>query len=524
MKKLLKNTVIGLCVIAVVVAILISAKYVRSEAKKDVLQYKEPGSIQSASNPKTVNLKDGQVYNIKAGFVTKDIDGVEQNMLAYNNSIPGPTLKVKQGSEATLKFTNEINLESTINAHGLRQDIKMDGMVPYSQDPVKEGDTFSYKWKFDTPGIYWYHPTTREDYQQGTGLYGTIMVEPKEADYWPLADESETLVLSDVLTDETTGIIKPFNKVEADKSLMGRYGNIVLINGDSSWEGKAKVNSVKRYYLVNASSARPYVFSLKGVQMKVVGSDSGRVGVERIVDELIIGPGERYVVDVLFSEKGKVNIVNDAPENKSDIGEIDVAENPKSTIASLGFPDLRTNQDVVNSISELAQQVTGEKHLSLTLSLGKNSSLDIVKDKTESILNTNESETDPYSGINWKPLKNNGKNNDATWQIADIDESKSNSQVEWKFKKGDVVRIRINNYGETLYPVQHPIYIHGQRFSVASINGLANPNVEWKDTVLIPSGTEYELLVVMDNPGQWIISSQTPSHFENGMFIKFKVS
>ena len=89
----------------------------------------------------------------------------------------------------------------------------MDGMVPYSQDPVKEGDTFSYKWKFDTPGIYWYHPTTREDYQQGTGLYGTIMVEPKEADYWPLADESETLVLSDVLTDETTGIIKPFNKV-----------------------------------------------------------------------------------------------------------------------------------------------------------------------------------------------------------------------------------------------------------------------------------------------------------------------
>ncbi len=62
MKKLLKNTVIGLCVIAVVVAILISAKYVRSEAKKDVLQYKEPGSIQSASNPKTVNLKDGQVY------------------------------------------------------------------------------------------------------------------------------------------------------------------------------------------------------------------------------------------------------------------------------------------------------------------------------------------------------------------------------------------------------------------------------------------------------------------------------
>ena len=123
---------------------------------------------------------------------------------------------------------------------------------------------------------------------------------------------------------------------------MGRYGNIVLINGDSSWEGKAKVNSVKRYYLVNASSARPYVFSLKGVQMKVVGSDSGRVGVERIVDELIIGPGERYVVDVLFSEKGKVNIVNDAPENKSDIGEIDVAENPKSTIASLGFPDLRT--------------------------------------------------------------------------------------------------------------------------------------------------------------------------------------
>lgn len=74
------------------------------------------------------------------------------------------------------------------------------------------------------PGVYWYHPHIREDYQQGSGMYGAIVVEPKTANYWPAADNEQTLILADALIDEN-GKLVPFDS-KADHTLMGRYGNL----------------------------------------------------------------------------------------------------------------------------------------------------------------------------------------------------------------------------------------------------------------------------------------------------------
>lgn len=125
-------------------------------------------------------------------------------------------------------------------------------------------------------------------------------------------------------------------------------------------------------------------------------------------------------------------------------------------------------------------------------------------------------------GIEWTDSDMTMSGN-AKWQITDQDTGKVNSAVQWKFKKGDVVRITINNDGNAMHPMQHPIHIHGQRFAVVSQNGTPNPNSQWKDTVTIPSGQTYELLVAMDNPGEWMLHCHIGEHLESGMAISFKV-
>ena len=72
--------------------------------------------------------------------------------------------------------------------------------------------------------------------------------------------------------------------------------------------------------------------------------------------------------------------------------------------------------------------------------------------------------------------------------------------------------------------MMHPIHLHGQRFVVVSKNGQANTNIEWKDTITIPSGQTYELIAVMDNPGEWMLHCHIAEHLEAGMAISFKVS
>ena len=74
-----------------------------------------------------------------------------------------------------------------------------------------------------------------------------------------------------------------------------------------------------------------------------------------------------------------------------------------------------------------------------------------------------------------------------------------------------------------MHPMQHPIHIHGQRFLVLSTNNTQTNNFVWKDTALIQTGDTVELLVQMDNPGDWVIHCHIPEHMEAGMMSQFEV-
>ena len=103
-------------------------------------------------------------------------------MLAYNGSVPGPTLRVRQGSELTVDVLNEGDLDATVHWHGLRLENAFDGTAE-TQAPMPIGGSFSYQLTFPDPGIYWYHPHIREDYGQELGLYGNCIVVPADPGY-----------------------------------------------------------------------------------------------------------------------------------------------------------------------------------------------------------------------------------------------------------------------------------------------------------------------------------------------------
>jgi FtsP/CotA-like multicopper oxidase with cupredoxin domain len=153
----------------------------------------ETAGLPACVDSELVEVSDGEVFELGIAPVTKQLGDATMRMLAYNGSIPGPTLRVNEGSEIVVNVANEADLEATVHWHGLRLDNRYDG-THETQAPIPVGEAFTYRIEFPDPGVYWYHPHIREDYGQEMGLYGNILVVPSEADYWQVLERGEPRV------------------------------------------------------------------------------------------------------------------------------------------------------------------------------------------------------------------------------------------------------------------------------------------------------------------------------------------
>src|SRR5438132_8293414 len=137
----------------------------------------DPSGLPEVARPAVLELADGDVLDLSIGPVANRLEGAAVRMLAYNGSIPGPTLRVRQGSEISVRCRNDGDVEATVHWHGLRLDNKSDG-VPYeTQEPIAIGGEYTCPVRFPDAGPYWYHPHIREDYGLDMGLYGNVIVD-----------------------------------------------------------------------------------------------------------------------------------------------------------------------------------------------------------------------------------------------------------------------------------------------------------------------------------------------------------
>ena len=181
----------------------------------------ETEGLPGDSETQVEDLLDGDRVTLRIAPVVKRIGDRKVRMLAYNGSIPGTTLRVAQGSAVDVDIENDGDLQTTVHWHGLRLENQFDG-THETQHPIPVGGSYQARVAFPDPGIYWYHPHTRQDYGQEMGLYGSVLVTPSEPGYWPPVHREQIVILDDILLDDEG--VAAFSRTETNYSAMGRFG------------------------------------------------------------------------------------------------------------------------------------------------------------------------------------------------------------------------------------------------------------------------------------------------------------
>jgi hypothetical protein len=110
------------------------------------------------------------------------------------------------------------------------------------------------------------------------------------------------------------------------------------------------------------------------------------------------------------------------------------------------------------------------------------------------------------------------------WKLIDRATGAEGSDIDWTFRIGDQVKIRLVNEMESDHPMHHPFHIHGAgRFLVLARDGEVEPNLVWTDTVLVLPGEELDLLLDVTHPGTWMAHCHIAEHHETGMMFNFEV-
>lgn len=411
------------------------------------------------------------------------IDGGKAHIWGYRDaslrdsrpSVPGPLLDVRQGQRVIVHFRNELRESTTIHWHGLRVPNMADG-TPSVQRAVEPGDTFDYEFEAVDSGTFWYHPHLSSDVQIERGLYGAVVV--RGGSKIPV-DEDRVFVLDDVkllssgkLSEDTTSL----------DVMLGRQGNVVLVNGVRRGEIHVQHGARERWRFVNSANGRYFNLRLRGHPFTVVGWDGGVLAEPYDATTLLIAPGERYEVLVQFSDR----------------------EGSKLTVETLHYD---RGHDVPDPgpipMFDLRVEGTTPARSRLPSTWGSPVDLEIPSDAPERVVKLTEAETSddglPHFFFN-----------DQMFPDVPVIEARTGAIELW----------RVQNDTE----MHHPFHIHGLFFRVLESGGEPALHVGWKDTVNLPGKQTVVLGVRYGEPGTWMYHCHILEHAERGMMAELTVA
>jgi FtsP/CotA-like multicopper oxidase with cupredoxin domain len=248
---------------------------------------------------------------IASSIITR-LAGLTVQALAYNETVPGKTLRLREGEHVRLTFTNHLDVPTNLHTHGLHISPEVDN--PFVLVMPGESRLHEFTLPKGSAGTRWYHPHPHGKVatQQFTGLSGAIVIE-SPVDKIPelQAAEEHLLIFKDFTISN--------GRVDADHSLLdwfGKYGDLPLVNGAYQPQLVAE-KATLRLRLLNASNARSYLLKLEDHPMHLIATDDGFISTPIVLEQLLLTPGERAEVIVQLERPGSFSLLNiaDNPQN-----------------------------------------------------------------------------------------------------------------------------------------------------------------------------------------------------------------
>jgi len=415
--------------------------------------------------PATVELLPGKPADVWTFHDGTDPDAV--------GTIPGPLLEAKAGDQVIVHFRNELPEQTTIHWHGLRVPNAADG-TPASQMPVAPGGTYDYEMTLVDAGLFWYHPHVNGEVQVERGLYAPVLV---HGGVDPDVAADRVFVLDDVKLSASGELS---TQTDALDLMLGRQGNVVLLNGKQAPAITAAAGSRERWRFVNAANGRYFHLELPGHSFRVIGWDGGLVAMPYQTERVLIAPGERYDLLVeLEGDKGEElalrTVHYDRGHDVPDPGPIDLLA---ITLGADGEPP-----PLPTAWGDVAPIATDASTPRRVFVLG-------------------EDDTDPVNPV----FTINGE---AYSDITAIAGSPGAVEI-WE----------IHNMSE----MDHPFHLHGMSFQVLGADGAPIEPLGYKDTVNVPRMTMLRFAVELGGPGTWMYHCHILEHAERGMMGELEVT
>ncbi|MCB2423968.1 MULTISPECIES: copper resistance system multicopper oxidase [Oceanospirillales] len=292
-------------------------------------------AVKGATALGSAPVLSGREIDLVIAETPVNFTGVTRMATTINGSIPAPTLRLREGDDVTIRVTNRLPVDTSIHWHGILLPYQMDGVPGISFKGIAPGETFVYRFKLQQSGTYWYH--SHSAFQEMTGMYGALIIEPREEkhradqDYvvelsdWtdedPMRALSKLKVQSDVYNfnrstffDFTDDVSKMGLQAALEKRQMWNQMRMsptdladlsaatftFLMNGTTpagNWNGLFQRGDRVRLRFINAASNSFYDVRIPGLKLTVIQADGQDV--EPVtVDEFRFGPGETYDIMV----------------------------------------------------------------------------------------------------------------------------------------------------------------------------------------------------------------------------------
>lgn len=434
-----------------------------------------------SSAEETTPSSDGDtpstVYALKAGESTIDMQTARPpvRMWTYDDSLPGPLLRVRQGQEITVNLRNTLPQPTTLHWHGVRLDNAKDGVGGLTETALEPGAERSIRFRAPDAGTFWYRPMTPRHVAEQTarGLQGVLIVDEDV----PYAAEDIIIALTDSALDAEGQIRNSFNTAE-DTGFAGRLGNVLLINGrGAATELNRPPGTRLRLRLLNMANARPLTVRFDDMRATVIAANGQPVDAPfpPVRNSISLVPG------------GRVDVVADLP---SEAGRTSTV----TAVLGNGFPllSVTTTGEAIKD-ADLPVAALPQGNLPEALDLGNARRFDLAVTGGLPIPESGKTAADAPPAI---------ADPERVWFLNGMAWADAGKKPLFSVSKGTTVTLALENRT----PFLQVLHLHGHHARLLhKLDDGWEPY--WLDSIPIPPQQTVRAAFLADNPGRWMIGS-----------------